>query len=229
MFRMPLRHSLLKTFGVALAALSFARMDHRLSKRTEMTARLSSAWPILRRPARSLVVYVGGNYAQRAIEHRTDERQFQEIRQRYQLLNPFPEIFLCLALLITHAGSYDTRRRYVDGSFAETSRHLYQAPWRSGCLQAVTTDSSALSALPHAILSPVPIPTNRRPGSDCRTRQRPSVRQRASGNHPAVTLTGRITSQRLSQHEAFDDFLAAFGGGVVTAIVYPPRVSRSAG
>lgn len=62
-------------------------------------------------------MYVGGNYAQRAIQHRTDERQFQGIRQRYQLLNPFPEIFLCLALLITHAGSYDTRRRYVDGSF----------------------------------------------------------------------------------------------------------------
>lgn len=43
MFRMPLRHSLLKTFGVALAALSFARMDHGLLKRTEMTARLSFA------------------------------------------------------------------------------------------------------------------------------------------------------------------------------------------
>lgn len=86
MFRMPLRHSLLKTFGVALAALSFARR------------------PIERRPARSLVVYVSGNHAQRAIQHRTDKRQFQEIRQRYQLLNPFPEIFLCLALVITHAG-----------------------------------------------------------------------------------------------------------------------------
>lgn len=115
-------------------------------------------------------MYVGGNYAQRAIQHRTDERQFQGIRQRYQLLNPFPEIFLCLALLITHAGSYDTRRRYVDGSFCGNALTFVPSTVtiQSG-LQAVTTDSSALFAFTHAILSPVPIPPDRCPGRDCRT------------------------------------------------------------
>ncbi len=47
-------------------------------------------------------MHVRRDNAERAIEHCADKGQLQKVSQRYELLDPFSEIFLGSTLTVTH-------------------------------------------------------------------------------------------------------------------------------
>jgi hypothetical protein len=47
-------------------------------------------------------MHVRRDNAKRAIEHCANKGQFQNVSQRYELLDPFSKIFLCSTLTVTH-------------------------------------------------------------------------------------------------------------------------------